>query len=128
MLYRNINLFGYSSLLTCSMICCVVFVISGRNNNIGSDRRSAVLIFLPLLSFPQLVGVISHEVERRHHALLDELGAADEEDKENEPAYDELSLDTAPDDLLWHVHRLRNIVWSVAMPFSTRYEKHTMRM
>ena len=46
-----------------------------------------------------------HEAERSHHALLDS------EDKENEPAepaYNELTLNTAPKDLLWHVHHLRN--------------------
>ena len=53
--------------------------------------------------------VSRHEAERNHHALLDDFHTAeDEEDKENEPAYDELTLNTAPKDLLWHVHHLRH--------------------
>ena len=53
--------------------------------------------------------VSCHEAERNHHALLDDFHTAeDEEDKENEPAYDELTLNTAPKDLLWHVHHLRH--------------------
>ena len=43
---------------------------------------------------------------RSHHALLDEEVDADE--KENEPVHHELSVDTAPAELLWHVHHLRN--------------------
>ena len=53
--------------------------------------------------------VSCHEAERNHHALLDDFHTAeDEEDKENEPAYDELTLNTAPKYLLWHVHHLRH--------------------
>ena len=43
--------------------------------------------------------------QRSHHALLDEVNAGE---KENEPAYHELSVATAPAELLWHVHHLRN--------------------
>ena len=45
--------------------------------------------------------------QRSHHALLDEEVDADD-DKENEPAYHELSIATDPAELLWHVHHLRN--------------------
>ena len=45
--------------------------------------------------------------QRSHYALLDE-GVDADDDKENEPAYHELSVDTAPAELLWHVHHLRN--------------------
>ena len=92
--------------------------------NIGADLPAIIFVFpggvIPR-SYQQLKDkgrllmattqplVSCHEAERNHHALLDDFHTAeDEEDKENEPAYDELTLNTAPKDLLWHVHHLRH--------------------